>query len=243
MLASLLLCIPPVANASIIMTGNRVIYPAAAKSIDVQLRNPEAIPYVVQSWFDDGNADSTPQTGKAPFTVTPPMLRMAPQSGQLLRIVYTGDKETLPQDRESVFYFNFLQIPPANASDAQPSKNNALVILLRNRVKLFYRPANLPGNPQGHAASLDISVTNKAGYQVTVDNQNPWFASIATITLTQGKQQWKVKSADMVAPFSSQSWAFPKARLKSNENITVSIQMINDQGGAMSHDYVVSPSS
>lgn len=243
MFVSLLLVISPVANASITMTGNRVIYPAAAKSTDVQLRNPEAIPYVVQSWFDDGDPDSSPQTGKAPFSVTPPMLRMAPQSSQLLRIVYTGDKGTLPQDRESVFYFNFLQIPPANMGDAQPGKNNALVILLRNRVKLFYRPANLPVRPQGHAASLAVSVTNKAGYQVTVDNPNPWFASIATITLTQGTQQWKVKATDMVMPFSSHTWAFPKARLNPNESITVSIQMVNDQGGAITHDYVVSLSS
>lgn len=60
-------------NASITMTGTRIIYNGSVKSTDVHLKNKDAIPYVVQTWFDNGNmADGPEKSVQVPFIATPP---------------------------------------------------------------------------------------------------------------------------------------------------------------------------
>ncbi|WP_016600743.1 molecular chaperone, partial [Yersinia pestis] len=64
------------ANASVVMTGSRIIYPAAASEHSIQLTNNDNFPNAVQVWLDSGDEKSTPETGKAPFIVTPPFFRI-----------------------------------------------------------------------------------------------------------------------------------------------------------------------
>ncbi|EKN4764153.1 fimbria/pilus periplasmic chaperone, partial [Yersinia enterocolitica] len=124
------------ANASVVMSGSRIIYSAGEKEHSIQLTNNDNFPNAVQVWLDSGDAQSTPETGKAPFIVTPPFFRIEANAGQTLRLKYTGSG--LPTDRESVFYLNFLQVPPVNKAE----KNNKMLVLMRNRIKVFYRPEN-----------------------------------------------------------------------------------------------------
>ncbi len=124
------------ARASVVVTGTRVIYPGEAREKTVQLSNRDAFPNVVQAWVDIDAPDAPPDQADAPFLVNPAVFRMAPDSGQTLRIVYTG--QGLPGDRESLFHLNVLQIPPRNSSHAD---RNQMLLMLRNRLKLFYRPA------------------------------------------------------------------------------------------------------
>ena len=102
------------ARASVVVTGTRVIYPGEAREKTVQLSNRDAFPNVVQAWVDIDAPDAPPDQADAPFLVNPAVFRMAPDSGQTLRIVYTG--QGLPGDRESLFHLNVLQIPPRNGS-------------------------------------------------------------------------------------------------------------------------------
>lgn len=128
------------ARASVVVTGTRVIYPGEAREKTVQLSNRDAFPNVVQAWVDIDAPDAPPDQADAPFLVNPAVFRMAPDSGQTLRIVYTG--QGLPGDRESLFHLNVLQIPPRNSSHAD---RNQMLLMLRNRLKLFYRPAGIQG--------------------------------------------------------------------------------------------------
>ena len=109
------------AFSSVTMIGNRIIYPSDSASVDVEFRNKDIIPYAVQTWLDDGDDESTPATGKAPFIVSPALFRISGNGGQVLRIAFNGARN-LPQDRESIFYFNFMQIPPINAGDESAQK-------------------------------------------------------------------------------------------------------------------------
>ncbi len=92
------------ARASVVVTGTRVIYPGEAREKTVQLSNRDAFPNVVQAWVDIDAPDAPPDQADAPFLVNPAVFRMAPDSGQTLRIVYTG--QGLPGDRESLFHLN-----------------------------------------------------------------------------------------------------------------------------------------
>jgi len=99
------------ASASVIVGGTRVVYPLDQREVTVRLENDSKNPSLVQVWMDDGNADAKPGETKVPFLITPPIFRMEPRKTQMLRVIFSGDT-SLPQDRESVYWFNVLDIPP-----------------------------------------------------------------------------------------------------------------------------------
>lgn len=154
------------ANASVVMSGSRIIYSAGEKEHSIQLTNNDNFPNAVQVWLDSGDAQSTPETGKAPFIVTPPFFRIEANAGQTLRLKYTGSG--LPTDRESVFYLNFLQVPPVNKAE----KNNKMLVLMRNRIKVFYRPENIAGRVDQVSSALTFNVRQQ-GKDVVVTGKNP----------------------------------------------------------------------
>lgn len=223
-------------NASITMTGTRIIYNGSAKSTDVHLKNKDAIPYVVQSWFDNGNmAEGPEKSAQVPFIATPPAFRIQPGEGQIIRIVYTKGK-ALPQDRESLFYFNFMQIPPANSGQSLTADTqNSLLIMLRNRVKLFYRPAGLAGDPQKILENLQVHrISGNNGFGLTVKNNQPWYVTVAALQLSGSTETLRPKN-DMISPFSSETYHF--SRTVGADKQRVRITLINDQGARISADY------
>ncbi len=79
-----------------------------------QKRSPSGPPIwgdpLTQVWVDDGRVQNQPEKDAAPFIVLPPIVRIEPGKGQSWRTVFNGSR--LPQDRESLFWFNLLDIPP-----------------------------------------------------------------------------------------------------------------------------------
>lgn len=126
------------ATANVVIIGTRVIFLAEQKSVNVQLQNSSSDPALVQSWLDRGDINSRPNSIQVPFLVTPPVVRIEPNAGQTLRVVFIG-KENLPQDRETLFYLNVLDVPPK--PKAEDLGTNYLQFAIRSRIKFFYRPA------------------------------------------------------------------------------------------------------
>lgn len=151
-------------------------------------------------------------------------------------MTYNGS-QVLPQDRESVFYFNFLQIPPTNIGDKDKQKSNQLLVLVKNRVKLFYRPVAIADR----IANLnnEIRVTGTSGTQgsrIVIHNDSPFYVSIATVKIKQQGIQ-HAKSANMISPFSQESVEFKE--ITSLKKLTALIEYINDQGAKVSHEYTI----
>lgn len=201
----LFLALPATASwASVTILGSRIIYPSTASSVDVQLKNNDAIPYIVQTWFDDGDMNTSPENSSAmPFIATPPVFRIQPKAGQVVRVIYNNTKK-LPQDRESVFWFNVLQVPPTNIGS--DSGQNKMLVMLRSRIKLFYRPDGL-GKPDSLAKKLQIKTVNKGSGKsgIVIVNPQPWFASLSNLNVKVNGASYNL-DADMIAPFSSQTW-------------------------------------
>lgn len=213
------------ACASVVITGTRVIYPGGAREKTVQLNNEDAFPNVVQAWVDINNPESTPDQADAPFLITPPMFRMEPKAGQSLRLMFTG--QGLPQDRESVFYLNVLQIPPLNVANAD---QNQLLVMLRNRLKLFYRPGGIVGKPEDVAGQLHFSLRQlNSGWVVQVDNPTGYYASLADATLSVNGQELPLH-ADMVAPKSQASWPLDKSVSLLAGLASIHCLLVNDYG-------------
>lgn len=235
--ACLAICLNAGAHASVTMLGSRIIYNADASSVDVQLKNNNTYPYVVQTWFDDGNVNANPQDSHSvPFVSTPPVFRIQPQAGQIVRIVFNQAKQ-LPADKESVYWFNFLQVPPGNVDGSQ--KQNKMLVMLRTRVKLFYRPSGL-SSPGDITKKLQVSAVYNAqkGSGIKVTNPSPWFASLSNVTVETGNNRYAL-NADMVAPFSSATFWPAGKKLPTLNRGTVRVTAINDQGARISEQYNV----
>lgn len=227
-LALLLASAASLAQASVVITGTRVIYPGDAREKTVQMTNQDAFPNVVQAWIDIDDPASTPDTAKAPFLVNPTVSRMAPGSGQTLRILFTGSG--LAQDRESLFHLNVLQIPPRNAAKAD---RNQMLLMLRNRLKLFYRPAGIPGSPEQLPEKLRFSlVQTGSGWRVRVENPTGYYASFGGATLSVGERQWKLQ-ASMVEPHGKADWAPDKPAALPAGTPRLQALLINDYGARM----------
>ncbi len=107
-LALLLSSYLPSADASMVIDGTRIIFPGDKKEIAVRATNMGETPSLTQVWVDDGRVQNQPEKDAAPFIVLPPIVRIEPGKGQSWRLVFNGSR--LPQDRESLFWFNLLDI-------------------------------------------------------------------------------------------------------------------------------------
>lgn len=120
------------AIAAIALDRTRVIFNGADKSISLNVSNQnKELPYLAQGWMENENGERI----DSPLLVLPPIQRIEPGDKSQVKVQSLPDIAKLPQDRESVFYFNLREIPPRS------DKPNVLQIALQTRIKLFYRPA------------------------------------------------------------------------------------------------------
>ena len=89
-----------------------------------------------QAWVDNIVEQDTRPT----FVVTPSFFKVKPNGQQTLRIIMASDH--LPKDKESVYWLNMQDIPPA-------LEGSGIAIALRTKLKLFYRPAALLAGRKG----------------------------------------------------------------------------------------------
>lgn len=181
--------------ASVVIEGSRVIYNQSNKEVTVKVVNEGIQPSVVQAWIDGGDISKNPSLIKVPFLLTPPMSRIDPAKGQVLRLIYTG--EPLPSDRESIFYLNVLDIPPKakNIED-----KNVVQLAIRTRIKLFFRPDKLPGAADKAPAEVKWSIVQSNGtWKLNGENQSAFHVSMLNIVITSPHGDVKVGDG-MVAP-------------------------------------------
>ncbi|ESE41977.1 MULTISPECIES: fimbrial biogenesis chaperone [Shewanella] len=232
-LISLLIIVFP-SSASVVMTNTRVIYPSDAKERSVQLKNNDSFPNVVQVWTDINNSESTPENADGPFLALPAIFRIEPNRGQLFRLIYSGGE--LPKDRESLFYLNFLQIPPLSKDNAG---ENQMLVMLKNRVKIFYRPVEIKSNPEnvGREISFNVNKIN-GGIEVDVINKSPFYASFVDVKLISGNQELKVP-VDMVEPKGNKLIKVYNQQFVSIHPMKVKFTIVNDFGGFIKYEYEI----
>lgn len=204
------------ANAGVVLTGTRIIYPEGAKDKTLQLTNHESQSYIVQVQIDNG----TPE-GFAPFIVTPPVFRMEPHSGQSVRLTYSG--EPLPGDRESIFYFSFSQLPSLKSATAQQNK---LIFAITNRVKIFYRPAALSGHPEKTSEFISLRMEGK---QIRMVNQSEYHASVRRATLVRNGKEIRLAEGVMISPKSSMVFT-PPSEITDISTGILRLILVNDYG-------------
>jgi chaperone protein EcpD len=218
----------PQAAAGVVVNGTRVVYPAAKREVTISLQNSGESPSLVQAWLDAGDVHSKPGESKVPFVLTPPLFRLDPTKMQSLRLVYTHDP--LPQDRESLFWLNVLDIPPRTA--ANPDLPNQLDLAFKHRMKVFFRPPGLSGSAADAPAKLTWKLLSKDGKVTGIQASNPtaYHVSLTQITATMAGHALAMK-ADMVDPFASRSFDLPDPAIAPAGAITIEYWFVNDYGG------------
>ncbi|WP_232245260.1 MULTISPECIES: fimbrial biogenesis chaperone [Delftia] len=203
-MASLLLCAIS-AHASIILYGTRVVFPGAETEVTLKIFNKGKRPVLAQSWLDRGDEGESPDSIEVPFVVTPSLTRMEPGDQQMLRIIHSG--QALPQDRESLFWLNVLDVPPK--VENQKDSSGALALAFRTRIKLMYRPEGLPGKPRDAPKQLQwITDTVEDGQIVLkAHNMTAYIANLGRVALEAGGKTFEA-GVGQVLPGETATFAF-----------------------------------
>lgn len=228
-------------QASVVINSTRIVYPQNDKEVTVRLESKNQAPVLVQTWLDNGDEHSTPELAAVPFVATPPIVRMEPGKQQVIRLAYTGD--TLPSTQESLFWFNLLEVP-SQSPDAQQS--NQLQLAFRSRIKLFFRPANLPHAVEAAPAKLQWRrVSGERGQALEVHNPTPYHVTFEQIELLESGQRHVRENAasgaeNMVIPGGRNRFALPSLKSPPNTAATVEFQTLDDYGVKVPHSVKVS---
>ncbi|MBL5903238.1 fimbria/pilus periplasmic chaperone [Serratia fonticola] len=211
-----LLVFPLSGQAAVTLDRTRVVFDGGSKSISLNISNDnQQQPYLAQSWLEDEQQNKM-LTG--PLVVTPPVQRLEPGAKGIVRVKASGAVSQLPQDRESLFYFNLREIPP------ESDKPNVLQIALQSKIKLFYRPKGLKRESGAVWQDQLVLHTDTGGY--LLENPTPYYVTV--IGLGGSEKQSLEGDFDtlMLAPQSS-------ARVKSAVYAKPYLTYINDYGGRL----------
>jgi len=183
--AFVLLGLASTAWAQLKIEGTRLIYQGSAKEVSINVVNRSDLDTVVQSWV------SSPDEGRdTPFAVVQPLALIPPNGQQMLRVLYAG--QGLPVDRESLFWLNILEIPH------KPEQADTLQFAIRQRLKLFYRPAGLPGSASAAADGLQWR-TSQPG-RIEVHNPSAFHVSLVDLRLDNPGQSQQLTDYILLRP-------------------------------------------
>ena len=145
-----------------------------------------------------------------------------------MRITWT--QQPLAQDRESLFWFNVLEVPPkAKDGDSQ----NVLQLAFRTRIKMFFRPDGLPGDPAIAAGNLKWS---QQGTALIANNSSPYYVSMAKATVTVNGKKIEVDS-HTIPPLSNET--IPVKNAPALRGGKIEYTAINDFGGTEKHQAAI----
>lgn len=235
-LASLLWSGIGAVNAGVVIDSTRVIFAASHsdraathKTATVKLINNNDYPVLVQVWVDQGDDKKNPEHIVVPFSVPIHQFRMEPQSkdgtghSHVVRIVHTD--EPLPEDRESLFWLNVLEIPSMGKDDV-----NRLQLAIRQRIKFIYRPKGLEGTPESDAKKLRWDVVPAQGghgFSLKITNPGAHIAHLANISVLDGDRQFKLAS-NFVLPKASAVLPIPKMERMPTSGARIEYSFLND---------------
>lgn len=186
------------AQAGVTAERTRVIFDEGQREASLALVNQNTYPVIVQTWVDDGQLESTPQTADAPIMPLPPVFRLNPGQQRSLRLLHTG--QTLPGDRESLYWLNLYEIPP-QSSEPLAEGQSRLTVTLRTQMKVIYRPRALQQDAEEAPRQLAFQ---RVGGAVQVNNPTAYFITLAGAEVRQGNVGSPLP-AELLPPFSQRT--------------------------------------
>ncbi|EGT3574077.1 molecular chaperone [Citrobacter amalonaticus] len=196
----------------IVLERTRVIYDASKKEAALPLANrSEEMPYLLQSWVENVSNGS-----RGPFIVTPPLFRLDAGEDSTLRIVKSD--ALIPEEKESLYFINVRAIPAQKKTEIV--NTNALTLVFKTRIKMFYRPKGLKGRASDAVKKLEFSITDN---QLTIYNPSSYYVVFAGLSFGKTDLTDKI---EYIAPLEKKTLTLASAAGK-----IVKWVAINDYGG------------
>ncbi|WLH76773.1 MULTISPECIES: fimbria/pilus periplasmic chaperone [unclassified Pseudomonas] len=207
------------ANAAVGLDRTRVIFDGGKEATSVNITNNNTqLPYLAQGWIED-------EEGKkitSPLIVLPPVQRLEPGKQSQLKVQALPAAKSLPQDRETVYYFNLREIPPRS------DKPNTLQIALQTRIKLFYRPKAIAPSQQDLSNPWQEKLTLiREGERYQVNNPTPYYVTLVDARTTKDGKTVPGFEPLMIPPKGSMTLG-PTAK---SLGTTPHLAYVNDYGG------------
>ncbi|WJW83112.1 fimbria/pilus periplasmic chaperone [Moellerella wisconsensis] len=209
------------AHAALSLDRTRIIFNGDQKSVILNIsNNSNSLPYLAQSWIENTEGKKVP----TPFAILPPIQRVEVGKPTQIKIeALPIIKRDLPQDRESLYYFNFREIPPKS------DQANVLQLSIQTKIKLFYRPkdiivtgTDINNNPWQPKLTL-----SKNGTKITAKNPTAYYTTIIGITAAKNKKTLTDFNAFMVPPFGEKALNIDYSLMGTSPILTY----IDDYGG------------
>ncbi|MBV8041064.1 molecular chaperone [Pluralibacter sp.] len=183
-----------IAHATVSPDKTRIVFNASDKSVSVRLTNQSKTePYLAQSWIEDVNGKKT----RDYISPLPPMVRIEPDEQVQVRLMSQATLAQLPQDRETLFYYNMREIPP------RAEGKNIMQIAMQSRLKLFFRPKAI-GLKEGQFIPLEKVTVSRTASGISLNNPTPYHITVGYLG-TNGKTLMPGAESIMVAPFAQAS--------------------------------------
>ncbi|HBC9289536.1 TPA: fimbria/pilus periplasmic chaperone [Escherichia coli] len=187
-----LLVISCFAQATVSPDRTRIIFNASSKSATIRLTNQSKTePYLAQSWIEDASGKKT----RDYISTLPPIERIEADEQVQIRLMALASLNNLPQDRETLFYYNVREIPP------RAKEQNVMQIAMQSRLKLFWRPKSIELK-EGQMVPLQKVTVTRTATGLTLNNPTPYHITVGYIG-TNGKTLMPGADSIMVAPFAS----------------------------------------
>nr|WP_273830962.1 molecular chaperone [Serratia bockelmannii] len=186
-------------NGGISLSGTRLIFDGSNDAASMTVTNSAASDVWLMRFWVSAYGDKADAKANMPFAVTPPLYRLDPQNAVQLRVNKLSD--SLPADRESVFYLNNLAIPPKKGEKSyQKAVQSGLQFAVNTRIKLFYRPGAISDADAVKAAPGKLTLS-MSGASMTLKNPTPYFITLSQLAVNGKTVQTTGDS--MVSPFGS----------------------------------------
>lgn len=214
-----------VAAAEILLDRTRLIYLSSERDVSVTLTNSADSPRLVQAWIDAGDAQVLPEYSDVPFTVTPPILRVDPGKGQVLRITLIS-APVLPT--ESVYWLNVLSIRPTPAAEA----GNVLQWAFRTRIKVFLRTAQRPEHDE---PGLRWQLSTTVPALLEVHNPSAYHVTLSRVTLIDRGREYRSDAPPMIGPDTTLAVPLNDVLITPLGQATLRFSILDDHG--ITQDY------
>lgn len=205
------------AYATLTLDATRYIYDGDEQSVSVVVSNGSEKEFGAQVWVDNIEEKDTRPT----FVTTPSFFKIKADGKQVFRILNVSDK--LPQDKESIYWLNLQEIPPAQ-------KGSGIAMAIRTQVKLIYRPEGLAA--ARNEAEQNLSVEHLPGEKWLV-NTTPYVFAIGTVFDEQDNAV-PISEADK----QTLTMFKPGDRVKVTGHTVKSVSALNDYGSMKTYELV-----
>lgn len=176
--------------------------------------------FLAQTWIETPTGEKLTSS----LVALPFLQKIGPKQKKQIKITYMEGQNILPQDRESLLYFNVLGIPP------QGKEANVVQFTIQSRLKLFYRPKGIDYKlSTDNYFQRELKVTKQGG-NIKLTNPTPFNIIITNINVDQSKDEQFPET--IVAPFSDSVVSLKNPSWNSFE-----VAYIDDFGGLKFNKY------